>query len=583
MDGIAFVDRKPRTVLVEVGIVFYFCLMTVIMTYPLILKMGHSIIGDIGDNIYFIWLFDWYTKAIFELKISPFFNPYLNYPEGWNLASTDTTPVMVLLGYPVYLLTNPVMAFNFSMLLSFVLSGWSMYLWVKSLTLNRAAGLVAGTIFAFLPYRMAHFLVGHLNLCGTQWFPFYFWSLYAMFSQPRWSWKPVVGAAVSLGLIGFSGPYYIYMAILATGVFIAGYYLFTGVGQLRSFEPWKKMIGLSLFSLPFALAPMAPYILLNTQEGLASRTIAYASMYSASPTDFLLPSTDHFLWGSWVGANFDRSLWTEATLYVGVVAGALALVAWIKRKESQHRALVSLSVLVGLFGLILAMGTDFHWLNHRVMVNLPEFLEELFQRSSIPIPLPGYFLVKYFPLYSKMRALMRFGILTLVFTSLLAGLGSAWLINRVKPRWRGLMVAGLVALVFVDFYPGSYEQFTVISARPVDTWLASAPGQGAVVQFPAWQLENQDQVYYTSVHNKPYVGGFFSANQPDQYLRIRPVLDRFPDQTSHFLLKDLGVQYVIVDSVHYADFPETRQRIEDLGLQFLVAIEGQYVFELSQP
>jgi hypothetical protein len=583
MMGVHPANRKPISILVEAGVIAYFTLTTLVMTYPLVFKMGHSILGDIGDNIYFIWLFEWYTKAIFELKISPFFNPYLNYPEGWSLASTDTTPAMILLGYPVYLLSNPVAAFNFSILLSYVLSGWSMYLWVKCLTHSRGAGLVAGTIFAFLPYRMAHVLVGHLNLSGTGWFPFYFWALYVILKQQQWSWKPILAAAVSLGLIGFSGPYYIYMAILATGVFIGGYYLFTGLGQLRSFEPWKRMIGLSLVALPFAVAPMAPYILLNTQQGLASRSIAYARMYSASPTDFILPSTDHFLWGRWVGTHFDRSLWTEATLYIGLMAGILALIAWIKRKETGQRTLIKLSVVVGLFGLVLAMGTEFHWLNQRVTVTVPAFLEQLLQRSSIPIPLPGYFLVKYFPLYSKMRALMRFGLLTLIFTSLMAGIGSAWLINRVRVRWRAFVTAALIGLVFLDFYPGPYEQFTVVSARPVDYWLASAPGQGAVIQFPAWQLENQDQVYYTSVHNKPYVGGFFSANQPDQYLRIKPVLDHFPDQASVTLLQDLGVQYVVVDSVHYEDIQETKRQIEELGLRFLDAIEGQYVFELSQP
>ena len=45
-----------------------------------------------------------------------------------------------------------------------------------------------------------------------------------------------------------------------------------------------------------------------------------------------------------------------------------------------------------------------------------------------------------------------------------------------------------------------------------------------MAQFPAIQAEDQDQVYNTLVYEKPFIGGFFSANQPEQYLRIRPVL-----------------------------------------------------------
>ena len=58
-------------------------------------------------------------------------------------------------------------------------------------------------------------------------------------------------------------------------------------------------------------------------------------MSSASPTDFILPSTDHFLFGVWVMQHFDRSLWIEGTFYVGAAALALGIVAFIFRKKLQ--------------------------------------------------------------------------------------------------------------------------------------------------------------------------------------------------------------------------------------------------------
>src|SRR5512147_235133 len=134
----------------HVWAVGYFSLMSLVMTWPLALRMRDAAVGEIGDNIYFIFLIRWYQKAWFELGISPFFHPWLNYPQGWNLASTDTSLATTLFGLPASLLAGPTFGYNFAMLVTFVLSGWAMYVWVRHLTGSAAAGLIAGTIYAFL-------------------------------------------------------------------------------------------------------------------------------------------------------------------------------------------------------------------------------------------------------------------------------------------------------------------------------------------------------------------------------------------------------------------------------------------------
>lgn len=125
---------------------FYFTAMKIVMTWPAVLHMGNSVIAQIGDNIYFVWLVRWDQETLFKLRISPFFNPYLNYPDGWNLASTDITPTMITLALPGSILCGETWRYNFSMLLSFVLSGWGMYLWVRRYTNDDASGLIAGTL-----------------------------------------------------------------------------------------------------------------------------------------------------------------------------------------------------------------------------------------------------------------------------------------------------------------------------------------------------------------------------------------------------------------------------------------------------
>jgi len=580
----SFRPAFPRRLL-HLWVILFYALASLVMTWPLVLHMRDSVVGEIGDNIYFIFLIRWYQKAWFELGISPFFHPWLNYPQGWNLASTDTSLSTTLFGLPASMVAGPTFGYNFAMVATFVLSGYIMFLWVRRLTGSSLAGLVAGTIYAFLPYRMAHFLIGHMNLSGTAWFPLFFMGLYDLLRAPRVSWKAILLAAAGAGLLGFASMYYLYMALLMALVFCVGYLWFAHRKELLSWAVWRgflsKIALLGLVSFPLVFAAILPFVQLNNQGGVADRAVSYASMYSASPTDFILPSTDHFLFGKWVGEHFDRSLWIEGSFYIGAVALALAVAGWLKRKSTAHEVLFKVSVLMIVVAFILSLGTDLHWNNQRVEVPLPAFLQERLQRETVPLPLPAYLLFRYLPFYSKMRAIMRIGFFVLIFTTLLAGFGAAWLLRQAGPKRQAWLCTAILLLVFLDFYPGPYRQMARVAPRPVDYWLAQQPGQGAVAQFPFVQEENQDQVYNTLTHGKPFIGGFFSANQPEQYLRIRPVLDKFPDAAGVALLQQLGVQWVLFDVAEYADFIAVRDQVEALGLEFVDTIGGQAVFELE--
>ncbi len=158
----------------------YFVALAFVVTYPLITHLATRMIGQVGDNIYFVWLIGWFQKAIFVLHVNPFDIWFLNYPAGWSLAYTEISAVQILLAMPFALLVNPVFGYNISMLLTFVLSGVFMYLWMKALTKRTGIALIIGTAYAMLPFHQAHFLIGHLNISGIQWFPLYFWGLFEL-------------------------------------------------------------------------------------------------------------------------------------------------------------------------------------------------------------------------------------------------------------------------------------------------------------------------------------------------------------------------------------------------------------------
>lgn len=573
-------DTLRHNLLRHLGVLLFYAVLTVIFTFPLALHLTDSVLGGLGDNLYFAWLTGWYEHAFFEGGGHPFFSPVMNWPEGWNLSTTDTALATVLPGAVFSSFLGPIAGYNLAMMLTFTLSGWAMYCWVRHLTKSEGASLLAGVIFAFLPYRMAHFLIGHLNLSGTQWFPLYFMGLLGMLrGEAKGWWQPAMLAAVSLGLIGFTSMYYLYMGLIISLVFILAYLIFHGFQTLKQPFFWKQTGIFVVLSIPLLYASVRYFLQLSSSGTITGRDWRYVSMYSASPTDFILPSTDHFLFGQWVGANFNRDLWPEATLYVGIVALLLLVFAVVRRKQTGMAGLIWAALTTSVVAFILALGTDLHWNAEQVIIQVPAFLQPLVGKSETPLLLPGYWLFNHLPFFDRMRALSRFGFFTGLFTTLLAGLGAAVLLARLHGRRKTIAAAALILIALLDFYPGSYAgSLTEIKARPLDTWLASQPGSGAVAIFPFEQVEEQFNIYATHIHGKPFIGGLFNANQPPQYTYIKPIMDEFPARQSIELLQELGITYVVVDTAAYVNYSAVEYELERNSLTLLSEQEQYHVY-----
>jgi len=65
---------------------------------------------------------------------------------------------MVALALPGSLLVSPTFGYNFAMLLSFILSGWGMYLWVKTPTGDSWPGWCGERLCLICHFRMVHFV-----------------------------------------------------------------------------------------------------------------------------------------------------------------------------------------------------------------------------------------------------------------------------------------------------------------------------------------------------------------------------------------------------------------------------------------
>lgn len=554
--------------------------LSMLFTRPVAAHATDSVAGQPGDNLYFVWLFDWFERAVFELHQSPLFDPWLNFPDGWSLASTQLPQAMVVLGLPVSVLAGPVAAYNFAALASFFLSGLVVYFYFRRWTGATLPALLAGTLFGFAPYRQAHFLIGHLDMLGTFWPALYLLTLVDVcLGKGRHLWA---AAALCLSLFGtgLTSPYYLYACLLLTPVIVIAFALGGHLSLRTARRAWRTLAVGGVLSIPLLVVAIWPYLELARSGTIGDRSREYVWTYSASPTDYIIPSTIGMLWAPWVSTHFDRDLWVEGTLYLGAVGGGLAILALARRRRLGQRGsqLAIAALAVGAVAFVLSLGTDLQWLSHTVRLPVPEFARAWRPQDTMHIPLPGRLLFEYMPLYSSMRVPMRFGLFVILAVSLLAGLGAGQIAALVRHSLlRAVAVCLLILLVVVDFVPNRMPVFEV-RPRPVDLWLRDRPGDGAVAQFPFSLQENQYHVYYTSIHRKPFLGGMFNAFPPPQYQRLRPIMDKFPDDESIRQLRELQVEYVVVHRASYAEFPAVEATIQQSGLCPAIALDGEYVY-----
>jgi hypothetical protein len=557
-----------------------FLLLTLIFTWPVVRQPASSIAGEPGDSLYFVWLIEWCERAVFELHQSPILHPWMNYPEGWSLASTQLPLSMVGLALPASAIAGAVAGYNFAALASFFLSALVVFAYVSRWTGRYLPAILAGVIFGFAPYRESHFLIGHLDLLGTFWPAAYILALIDICIGRGRS----LGAAWLLPTLlvatALTSPYYIYMNLLLSIPIVGAFWLrgrLTGPGARQART--NLVVGLGA-ALPLVLLAIWPYVELRQKGVIGERSREYVRGYSASPTDYVIPATTSVAWAPWVSSHFDRFQWVEGTLYLGAAGAGLAAIALLRRRRlgSDGPELVIVCLAFGATAFVLSLGTDLNWLSKPVLVHVPEFARTWHPEAEAFVPLPGRLLFEYLPLYSSMRVPMRFGVYVILAVGVLAGLGADHLLASLRrPGLRPAIGALLVLLVIVDFLPNAAPLFEV-RARAVDTWLRNQPGMGAVAQFPFDLSEDQYHVYYTSVNGKPFLGGMFNAFPPVQYLRIRPIMGGFPNQESALVLKELGVEYVVVYAPSYPAFPDVEAEILRLGLCPAVALEGEHVY-----
>jgi hypothetical protein len=324
---------------------------------------------------------------------------------------------------------------------------------------------------------------------------------------------------------------------------------------------------------------------------------------SASPMDFVVPNLLHPVWGNALRRLFPSQdkLWVERSLYLSVVSLFLAgIAAWKKR----DRTVVPAYAVVGAVTAVLALGPILRWGGQDVTVAVPESLRTWLGQVGIwsrllrslgtvddrlIIPLPAQVLRRLLPVARSIRVWARFGILTTLAVSVLAGIGLDVLLSRIGTGWSrrstNLIGGGILGLLLLDLlavpplWPISVPYMSRVKPRAVDLWLRGQE-PGALVQFPI-SLQGTHQ-YYAITHRKPIVMGY-GTFVPAHFRAAEPALEAFPAEESLEVLRDWQVRYVLIDSDAYgSSWPRVRGRVDDFAALTLAhTARGIYVYTLG--
>jgi hypothetical protein len=501
------------------GVTCLFVVLTAVMTWPQVEYLATR--GREHQDVYFnLWRLRWVAHAL-QSSPSRLFDGNIFHPEPRTLTYSDAMIVEGLVGAPLlWAGVPPMLVHNLLLLGAIVASAIGMFVLVRMLTGSPAGGVIAGIVFAFVPYRFEHYM--HMELQWTMWMPWSFWALHRTLATQSWPNGLLTGLFLSLQML--SSIYY--GVFLSTLLGVSGALLLATLPSKLLWPSVKALVPGAILAALLCGAYAVPY--LETKSETGGRSEIELITFSARPSSYLVATPDNVLWGN-AFASRGR---LERRLFPGVLAVLLAIVGLLLRPPPKV-ALVYLVALVLAFDM--SLGLSGH--SYRL-------------------------LYEHVPLYQGLRALARLGIFVVFFLAALAAYGYVAIAELMPAKARPVLAFGLCALLLAEYRVRPLELVPYPNtAPPLYAWLSAQP-RGVVAELPmrSTGLPGADPSYsyFSTFHWQPIVNGY-SGFYPASYLSRLEDVAEFPDERSIRRLRIDGVRYLVV---HLLEFePDRREEV----------------------
>ncbi|UCE43096.1 MAG: glycosyltransferase family 39 protein [Candidatus Aminicenantes bacterium] len=578
--------KMTREARINLLVLSFFILLSIIMLWPLPLHMADAFVSHV-DPLLNTWIFDWDTYQLFR---DPFqlFDANIFFPLKNTLAFSEHMIVLSLIAFPVSLVSgNPILGYNFIQLLAYILCGFAVYLLVYHLTKSRIAGIIAGIIFAFSPYRFRQ--VGHIQNLTVFWTPLSLLYLHKAIKKP--SWKYVLLFALFFVLQALSCGYLGVFLAIAVGIFVLYYLLFMPRANIAPF--FKKLVIAAILSSLIIIPFLVPYLQVK-KEHKFERTVGSNIQFSANILGYATIS------------RFNKNVFYEDKsvqnrilinkskpgrlrpigrgLFPGILTILLATMAFLippyaSRFPSGIRSIEKtvnylLLTVVGLTGIIIGTkgfvfsvaGINISLTHLRNPLYLIIFLfivklalirftlcnfDEEKNCASIHLNFylflgvfaciltlgpkifyithdfgtgPYMLLYKNIVLFKGIRVPERFGILVMLALSVLAGYGVIKVLALLKTRGKAILSCFIIAFLVYEFIPVPLP-YEKLSREPAEVykWLASSKEKFAILEFPLIELQTNKYYMYWSIVHRKNLANGSSGFNPPIFNQLRTI------------------------------------------------------------
>jgi hypothetical protein len=523
--------------------------------------------SDLGDPLLNTWILAWgadrAAHGFHGLWNAPIFFPYLN-----TLAYSEHLLGVLPFTAPVQWLTrNPVAAYNFAFLFSYVLAGTGMYVLARSVCGRRDAALLAALTFAFSPYRTLQ--EPHLQVLMSGWMPLALWALHRYLESL--SARMLALLVVAFLFQALSNGYLLYYLPVALVVVALRDF------PWRTRARWQAFAGLAVAAalVLAALAPVASvYYQVRREQGLR-RSAAEMAFFSADAGSYLRAPNRLRLWGPVLGQPAD----TEGTLFPGatiLVLAATTLVTW-RAGRSRHAVTYA---LVAAVAFVLSLGPRLSFGRHLLTEHGPY--------AWLAAIVPGL---------DGLRVPARLGLVVILALAVLAAIGASLVLQRLSGWSRRAAVALLGIVILTEGFGGPMRIVPFSpQGRPTNRtaydWLKRQP-PGALLTLPVGNAGTTEatlaQQYATLIHRHPLVNGFSGYQSPIAEFMTGPyaqpflTLEDLPAALD--FLRAINARYILLNEADYLDGALARATLDAfsaLSDRFVLQarLGGAWVFTL---
>lgn len=487
--------------------------------------------GAERDGALYLWALAWELHALASAP-SALFDANIFYPARNTLALTDHMVANQLLFAPAYLLTgSPIVGMNILITGQFVLTALATFLLAYRLFGSWKGAVLAGTIFAFSPTRLAH--MNHPQLLVSFWTPLALLFLDRFLERPRW--RDLLGCSVSFALQFLASYYLGYFLLVATLIWLVGHAIGRPSDVLRLGVLGRGLFGAALAAalvVPFSL----PYWAVQAEYGTLQEPMTFLEEQSAvGLVSYLSSHPGNLLYGRILSSSQPGFEW-EKWLFPGFVCFALALaglvVSLLRREGKRGRVWLAWTLVATAF--LLSLGPE---------IRLGQ------QRFSSPYLLLWHAI----PGFASVRVPARFGMLAAFGLSVAAAAGYQWLEERRIGTRRVVFGLALAIAAAEGVTVGVAASLPKPAQVPEEyRWLARN-GSGAVLELPMWQsgnwLDSTAQetryMYFSVYHWRPLVNGH-SGYIPRTVYEVFERVEALPSTESVRYLEAIGVRHILV-------------------------------------